>query len=91
MKNFLSVISEKTEKMGFTFDLELVHLDFETAAINAVWSTFGPHVNTEGCFYHLTQSIWRKVEELGLSYKEDTELKYFCIRLDVYRAELLYS
>ena len=59
-------------------------LDFEQAAINAVKATFGPHVLTLGCFYHLTQATWRKVQELGLSqyYKENGSFRHFCGMLD---------
>ena len=83
-EEFLGAVSQKAEDLGFSFDPEIVHLDFETAAINAVRSTFGPHVLTKGCFYHLTQCTWCKVQELGLSaaYKEDAELKHFCGMID---------
>ena len=35
-------------------------------------------------FYHLTQSPWRKVQELGLTkaYKENIQVKHFCGMLD---------
>ncbi|KAG7162431.1 hypothetical protein Hamer_G007969, partial [Homarus americanus] len=44
----------------------------------------GPHVNAKACFYHLTQSTWRKIQSLGLSnrYKEDGDIKHFCGMLD---------
>ena len=36
------------------------------------------------CFYHLTQNIWRKIPELGLSqmYKNDKNIKLFCGMID---------
>ncbi|WAR04567.1 hypothetical protein MAR_019936 [Mya arenaria] len=40
--------------------------DFELAAIRAIETTFGQHVNHRGCFYHLTQSTWRKIQALAL-------------------------
>ena len=50
--------------------------------INAVMSSFGPQVN--GCFYHLTQATWRKIQILGFvqQYKEEKDVKLFCDMLD---------
>lgn len=39
--------------------------DFELAAIQAFEAVF-PGINASGCFFHLTQSIWRKVQNEGL-------------------------
>ena len=46
-------------------------------------STIGD-VNIQACFYHLTQSTWRRIQELGLTtlYKEDDDVKLFCGMLD---------
>ena len=40
------------------------------------------HLNLHG--YHLTQSTWRKVQNLGLSelHKENGEIRHFCGMLD---------
>ena len=83
-EEMLRAICDKAEELGFTLDPEIVHMDFERSVINAVAHTFGPHVTTKGCFYHLTQSSWRKVQELGLSsaYKEDPNIKHFCGMID---------
>ena len=45
---------------------------------------FGAGVWIQGCFYHLTQSTWRRVQQEGLSvrYKEEDEIKQFCRMLD---------
>ena len=45
-------------------------LDFESAAINAFRPAF-PSATATGCYFHLTQSIMRKVNEIGM--KEDHE------------------
>ena len=47
-------------------------VDFEMASINAFRKYF-PHTTIKGCFFHLTQNIWRKVQELGLQsrYNQD--------------------
>ena len=46
--------------------------DFETAAINAIRVNF-PQVAVSGCFFHLQQCMWRKIQNLGLAnaYRED--------------------
>ena len=50
-------------------------MNFEKAAINSfehIW----PGSIVKGCFFHLTQNIWRKVQAAGLqaAYSEDQEL-----------------
>ena len=59
-------------------------IDFELAASNALQSVFGQGISVKGCFYHLTQSTWRKVQQLGLvnQYKEQEEFRHFCGMLD---------
>ena len=43
-------------------------VDFEKAAINAFKSHF-PQTQVKGCFFHLTQNVCRKIQELGLKKK----------------------
>ena len=45
--------------------------DFEKAAINASCSEF-PNVINKGCFFHLAQSGWRKIQEVGLAIQYGT-------------------
>lgn len=61
-----------------------VIIDFERASRQAITSVFGPEVVIRCCFYHLTQSTWRKIQGLGLStlYKENEEFRHFCAQLD---------
>ena len=40
-------------------------MDFEKAAINS-FQHFWPDANVKGCFFHLTQNIWRKIQAEGL-------------------------
>ncbi|XP_077294150.1 uncharacterized protein LOC143916777 [Arctopsyche grandis] len=51
-----------------------VMMDFERAAING-FQTHWPRAQVTGCYFHLCQSIYRKIKELGLSrfYGQDTE------------------
>ena len=57
----------------------VVSCDFEQAIHKAILSTFG-HVRIQGCFFHLTQSTWRRIQEEGLAgrYREDEDAKHFC-------------
>lgn len=58
-----------------------VQIDFEQAAIRAVHEEF-PDANVKGCFFHFTQAIWRKVQDLGLAglYKEDEHIQQWVRR-----------
>lgn len=42
-----------------------VMTDFETGLVQAIQISF-PTAEILGCFYHFAQSVWRKVQELGL-------------------------
>ena len=50
--------------------LDRILLDFESASVNAFRSAF-PNATVAGCYFHLTQSVMRKVNEIGM--KEDYE------------------
>ncbi|XP_060882085.1 uncharacterized protein LOC132953747 [Metopolophium dirhodum] len=51
-----------------------IMVDFEKAAINAIQSVF-TNTSVRGCFFHLSQSIWRRLQNLGFQkrYMEDSE------------------
>ena len=42
--------------------------------------TYGDAVEVRGCFFHLTQSTWCKVQALSIAapYKADEDLRLFC-------------
>jgi len=44
---------------------ERMLLDFESAATNAFRSAF-PSATVTGCYFHLTQSFMRKVDEIDM-------------------------
>ena len=58
--------------------------DYEIAIHNAVKLVISTNIHIQGCFYHLTQSTWRRVQAEGLqaSYKDDEEVRTFCGMLD---------
>ena len=79
-----SALNNKCEELGFNLDPVTVNLDFELAVIKAIKSVFGEHVHIQGCFYHLTQNTWRKIQDLDLAttYKGEKDIKLFCGMMD---------
>ena len=57
-------------------------VDFERSVEHAITGVFRDHVDIQFCFYHLTQSIWRKIQSLGLThlYETDNNFVYFVAR-----------
>lgn len=53
-----------------------VTVDFEAAVISALREVL-PAVNVYGCYFHMKQCLWRKVQELGLTreYRENEEVR----------------
>ncbi|CAN7989387.1 unnamed protein product [Ixodes hexagonus] len=58
--------------MGLALNPKTASTDFVLAAINAIRSLL-PSSDVHGCLFHLCQSVWRKVQHLGLAvlYKND--------------------
>lgn len=50
---------------------ETVNADFEAAVIEAINTVF-PAAEFHGCFFHFSQSLWRKVQNLGLANEYNT-------------------
>ena len=75
---------DSCKELGFTPDPTVVAMDFETSAMNAVQVVLRHHVRTQGYFYHLIQSTWRKIQDLGLvqRYRNEEEIKHFVGMLD---------
>ncbi|CAH1731419.1 unnamed protein product [Aphis gossypii] len=72
---------EKREKYP---DPVFLNMDFELAVMNAAKLILSSHTTIRGCFYHLYQSTYRKLQELGLSkrYKKDEASRKFCTMVD---------
>jgi len=83
-RELFQVISDHCEELGVDADPDTVIIDFELAVKSALHATLGPHSTIQYCFYHLTQSTWRKIQDLGLVqlYREDEEFRLFCGMLD---------
>lgn len=80
----LKAVVDKCDSISYSVDPTTVICDFEQAVIKAIAAVLGSHVKVQGCFYHLTQSTWRKIQDLGLAtvYKSDENVKHFCGMLD---------
>lgn len=78
------LLKEVASSKGLTLNPPSVQLDFELAVHNAASQVF-PGVELKGCFFHYTQCIWRKVQQLGLTttYQTDSELYRFVRRAAV--------
>ena len=49
--------------------------DFEQASISAIRQAF-PHTQTVGCFFHFSQAVWRKVQQVGLQTKYNSDADF---------------
>lgn len=61
------IITNKCTTLRLVLDPVTVMLDFEKSMMNAIYNFFGGHVEVKGCFFHLCQSTWRKIQQLALS------------------------
>lgn len=58
---------------------ERIIIDFELGVINVINRVFND-VQIQGCFFHLCQSVWRQIQQLGLAklYKENERISKEC-------------
>ena len=65
-------------------NVQSIVTDFEDAVLRATTVVFGHRVTTRGCFYHVTQATWRKIQNPGLvpTYNADEDFRLFCGMLD---------
>jgi len=80
----LQVLEQCCTQLGMQPDPTVIVTDFESAAMKAVHQVFGCHVETHGCFFHLTQATWRRIQFEGLSnlYKTNVDFRLFCGMMD---------
>ena len=76
----MGIFSAQSTRLQRSCDNESDGTDFEQAALSAVQEVLGSHVHVQGCFCHLTQSTWRRIQHLGLvaAYRSDDDVKHFC-------------
>ena len=83
-EELLQAIIDRCRTIGVEPDPTCIVIDFEISAKNALHAVLGADLDVHCCFYHLTQSTWRKIQELGLvdHYREDDDFRHFCGMLD---------
>lgn len=72
----------KIKELGKNFTLipSSILTDFEQAAHRAIEKVF-PRAEVVGCFFHLSQNLWRKIQKtpgLVAKYKEQDEIRKHC-------------
>ena len=72
--NFLSLVKEKSESMGFTISPQHIMQDFKKGLMNACLHVF-PRVIVKGCYFHYAQCLWQRIQGIGLpvSYRENAD------------------
>lgn len=72
----LTEILRKALDFGHLPILKIIMMDFESSAMSAVASFLGASVEIKGCFFHVCQSTWRRVQQLNLAtdYKKNEEV-----------------
>jgi hypothetical protein len=76
---FQSIV-DKCHASNLQLNVQTIIPDFDDAVLIAVIDVFGRHINLQGCFYHMTQASWRKIQQLGLMplYNNDDDFRLFC-------------
>ncbi len=65
-KNLFEELIDFAAENDLTLQPSIILTDFELASINASRHVF-PNVENKGCFFHLGQSGWRKIQSYGLA------------------------
>ncbi|CAF1305710.1 unnamed protein product [Rotaria sordida] len=69
----LDLLQSSTDVLLFSSSSVLI--DFEKGAMNAIRSCW-PQSNVNGCFFHLTQNIYRQVQQAGFTIKYGNDEEY---------------
>uniref|UniRef100_A0A0N5C3Z4 MULE domain-containing protein n=1 Tax=Strongyloides papillosus TaxID=174720 RepID=A0A0N5C3Z4_STREA len=62
---FFNFIKNSMSENNVNFNPPIIQADFEKAAIDALKKNF-PVSDVKGCFFHFSQSLWRKIQIMGL-------------------------
>ncbi|CAF0766253.1 unnamed protein product [Adineta steineri] len=70
------------QSMNRVFQPERIISDFESSLMPAIASEF-PQTTHSGCYFHFNQSIYRRIQNLGLAtaYSNDDEIRDCCRKL----------
>jgi len=65
-------------------DIHIIVTDFEDSVLRVSTAVFGRQYVHQGCFFNLTQSTYRKLQDQGLQlqYKDNEDLRLFCDMMD---------
>ncbi|XP_048237104.1 uncharacterized protein LOC125372112 [Haliotis rufescens] len=68
---FRQLKTEVQERLNRPLSPSKIQIDFEQAVVGTIETEF-PQAVIKGCFFHFTQAIWRKTQNLALAvmYKE---------------------
>lgn len=68
-----NLLISKCRELKLTISPEHTHIDFELAMHNSLRTVF-PSAKIDCCRFHMGQSLWRKIQSVGLStqYKDKT-------------------
>ena len=83
-EELFQALVDRCTDMDLQLNVRYVITDFEDAVLRAVVGVFGRDISSKGCFFHLTQATWRKIQELGLAvpYNANPDFRLFCGMLD---------
>lgn len=70
-----SIVFNALKKLSPILCPESIMMDYEKAVMNVCMKQY-PSVKIRGCFFHFKQAIYRKVGQLGLKKKYDTDSKF---------------
>lgn len=81
----IDLIKNAALKIGTCFRPRKIHIDYEQAMIKAISTSFSSDC-VQGCFFHFSQCIWRKVQDLGLavSYRSNTHVRDWIRRFSAF-------
>jgi len=71
------LIKKAANRIDLIFHPKCFQIDFEIGTIMEIKEIFGHQTKIKRCLFHFGQSIWRKVQNVGLSeeYKNNAEVK----------------
>ena len=75
-EELLAAIVNHCQQLNLKPDPDYIITDCESSIIQEIQAVLGDAVEIAGCFYHLIQATWRKIQELGLvnHYQDDEEV-----------------
>lgn len=74
----MRIIVKISSQNNLDFHPKHLYCDFEQAIFNSFSSIF-PDIRIHGCYFHYTQSLYRKIQNIGLEnlYKSGHSFRYF--------------